>query len=85
MLSTMVGYVHSPLYWTGSVTASQGTAIPGSCQQVLLGINNSVWVWCLQMGWIPRRGSLWMAFLQSLGHSLSQYFLLTGAILDKYF
>ena len=37
--------------------------MPSSCQQVLLGIRNSVWVWCLQMGWIPRWGSLWMAFL----------------------
>jgi hypothetical protein len=24
------------------------------------GIINSVWVWCLHMGWIPRWGSLWM-------------------------
>jgi hypothetical protein len=39
-----------------------GSAIAGSCQHVLLGISNSVWVWCLQMGWIPRLGSLWMAF-----------------------
>jgi len=36
--------------------------ISGSCQQAFLSITNSVWVWCLQMGWIPRWGSLWMAF-----------------------
>jgi hypothetical protein len=29
---------------------------------VLLGITNIVWVWCLQMGWIPRWESIWMAF-----------------------
>ena len=34
----------------------------GSCQQELLGIGNSVWVWCLQMPWIPRWGSFWIAF-----------------------
>jgi hypothetical protein len=27
-----------------------------------LGIHNSVWVWWLYMGWIPRWDSLWMAF-----------------------
>jgi hypothetical protein len=42
--------------------ASQETAISGSCQQALLGICNSVWVWCLYMGWIHRRGRFWMAF-----------------------
>ena len=25
-------------------------------------IYNSIWVWCLYMGWIPRWDSLWMAF-----------------------
>jgi hypothetical protein len=40
--------------------ASQKTAISGSCQQNLVGICNSVWVWWLFMGWIPRWGSLWM-------------------------
>jgi hypothetical protein len=47
---------------SGSGRASQGTAIPGSCQQVLLSISNSVWVWCLQMGWIPRWGRIRMVF-----------------------
>jgi hypothetical protein len=55
------GYVYPHLCWSDSGRASQGTAIPGSCQQALLGISNSVWVWCLQMGWIPRWDSLWMA------------------------
>jgi hypothetical protein len=38
----MFGCMH--LYWSGSG------------QQVLLVISKSVWVWCLQMGWIPRCG-----------------------------
>jgi hypothetical protein len=42
--------------------ASQETAITGFCQQALVGIHNSVWVWWLYMGWIPRWGSLWMAY-----------------------
>ena len=61
VLSLIVDCEHLPLYWSGSGRTSQYTAMPGSCQQVLLGIHNSVWVWCLQMGWIPRWGSLWMA------------------------
>jgi hypothetical protein len=31
-------------------------------QHGLLGISNTVWVWCLQMGWIPRWGSLCITF-----------------------
>jgi hypothetical protein len=42
--------------------ATQGTAIPGSCQQELLGISNSIWRLCLQVGWIPTCSSLWVAF-----------------------
>jgi hypothetical protein len=52
-LSLMVGCEHPHLYLFSGRT-SQGTTIPGSCHQALLGISNSVWVWCLQMGWIPR-------------------------------
>jgi hypothetical protein len=37
--------------------------LPDSSQEALLGISNSVCVWYLHMGWIPRWGSLWMAFL----------------------
>jgi len=62
MLSPMVGWEYLHLYWSGSSKASQGTAIPGSCQHALLGISNSDPVWWLHMGWIPRWGSLWMAF-----------------------
>jgi hypothetical protein len=62
VLSPMFGCEHLYLYLSGTGRASQGTAISGFCQQALLGIRNSVWVWCLQMGWIPRWGSLWMAF-----------------------
>jgi hypothetical protein len=58
----MVGCEHLHLYWSGSGRASQWTAIPGSCQQALLGMSNIVWVWCLYMEWIPRWGNIWMAF-----------------------
>jgi hypothetical protein len=46
----MFGCIHPHLYWSGS------------CQQALLGISNSVWVWWLNMGYTSRWGSLWMAF-----------------------
>jgi hypothetical protein len=36
------------------------STISGSCQQALVGICNSVWVWWLFLGWILRWGSLWM-------------------------
>jgi hypothetical protein len=62
MLNPMVGWEHPHLYWSGFGRASQETAITGSCLQVLLGIHSSVWVWCPYIGWIPRWGSLWMAF-----------------------
>jgi len=61
-LSPMVGCEHPPLYLSGSGRASQETSIPGSYQHALLGICNSVLVWWLYMGWIPRWSSLWMAF-----------------------
>jgi hypothetical protein len=51
---------HPLLYLPGTGTASQETAISGSCQQILAGICNSVCVWWLIMGWIPGWGSLWM-------------------------
>jgi hypothetical protein len=61
MLSPMGGFEHLPLYLSGSVRASQETAMSGFCQQPLLDIHNSVCVLWLYMGWIPRWGSLWMA------------------------
>jgi hypothetical protein len=50
------------IYLSGCGRASQETTILGSCQQALLGIHNSVWIWWRYMGWITRLGSLWMAF-----------------------
>ena len=40
-LSSMVSCKYLHLYWLGAGRASQGTAIPGSCHQALLGISNS--------------------------------------------
>jgi hypothetical protein len=51
---------HPLLYMPGTGRVTQETAISSSCQQNLVGIHNSVWVWWLFMGWIPRWGSLWM-------------------------
>jgi hypothetical protein len=62
LLSPMVVCKHPHLYLSGSGRASQETAISGSCQQTLLGINNSVWVWWLHMGWVLKWGSLWITF-----------------------
>lgn len=62
ILSPMVGFKHLPLYLSGSDRLSQETSIPGACQHSLLGVCNSVWVWWLYVGWIPRWGNLWMAF-----------------------
>ena len=44
VLSPMDGCEHPLLYLSGTGRASQETAIPGSCQQALVGIHNSVWV-----------------------------------------
>jgi hypothetical protein len=62
VITSMVGCKHPPLYMSGSRRASQEKTISGSCQHALLGIHNSVCVWWLHMGWIPRWGSLWMTF-----------------------
>jgi hypothetical protein len=63
MLSPMYGCEHPLLHLSGTGRASQETAISGSCQQALVAICNSVWVWWLYMEWIPRWGSLWMVIL----------------------
>ena len=82
VLSPMVGCKHLPLYLSGSGKASQETAITDSCQQPLLGILNSVWVWYLYMGWIPRWGSLCMAFPSvSAPHFVSIFLLWVFCIL----
>ena len=70
VLSLMFGWEHPHLYWSSFGRAFQVKTIPGSCQPVFHGISNSVWVWCLKMGWTPKWGSLWMAFLHSLLHSV---------------
>ena len=57
-VSPMGGCEHLPLYLSAFGRHSQETAISGSCQQALLIICNSVQVWWLYMGWIPRWGSL---------------------------
>ena len=48
----MDGYEHPLLYLSGTGRASQKTVISGSCQQVLIGIHNIVWVWWLYMEWM---------------------------------
>ena len=40
---------HPLLYLPGTGRASQETAISGSCQQNLVGMCNSIWVWWLFM------------------------------------
>jgi hypothetical protein len=45
---------HPLLYLPGTGIASQEIAISGSFQQNLACICNSVWIWWLFMGWIPR-------------------------------
>ena len=61
-LSPVVGCEYLHLSYPGAGRASQGTAISGFCQQVLLGISNSVGIWCLLMEWIPRCSDFWKAF-----------------------
>ena len=58
----MDDFEHLPLYLSGSGRTSQEIAISGSCQQILLGICNSLWHCWLHKGCIPMWGSLWMAF-----------------------
>ena len=76
VLCPMDGCKHILMYFLGTGRASQETAISGSCQQALVGINNSVWVWWLFMGWIPRWGSLWMVLASvSAPKSFHGYFV----------
>jgi hypothetical protein len=51
---------HPLLYLPGTGIASNKTAKPGSCQQNLAGICNSICVWWLIVGWIPGSCSLWI-------------------------
>jgi hypothetical protein len=50
----MVGCEYLHLYWSGAGRTSQGTAIPGSCQQALLGNSNSVRVLVSADGMDPK-------------------------------
>jgi hypothetical protein len=49
----IVGFEYLTLYWSDEGRTSQGPVIPGSCEQVLLGVSNNVGIWCLQMGLDP--------------------------------
>jgi hypothetical protein len=51
---------HPLLYFPGTGIASQEIALLVSCWQNVAGVCNSVCVWWLLMGWIPRCGRLWM-------------------------
>jgi hypothetical protein len=62
LVSSMVSYKHPPWYLSDSGRASQETTLSVSRQQALLGICNSVWVWCLYMGWSPKWGTLCIVF-----------------------
>jgi hypothetical protein len=50
VLSPKLGCEHPPLYLSGTGGVSQETAITGFCQQALVGINKSVWVWLIVYG-----------------------------------
>ena len=50
VLHPMVVYEHPLLNLSGTGRAYQETAISGSCQQALVGIHNSAWIWWLFMG-----------------------------------
>jgi hypothetical protein len=60
VLTPMDDCEHPLLYLSGTGRTSQETAISGSCQQGLVRIHNSVWVWWLYIGWFLRWDSLWM-------------------------
>jgi hypothetical protein len=57
-LSLIAGCKHKPLYLSGSGRASQETTVWGFGQQALPSIHNSVLVWWLYKGYIPKWGSL---------------------------
>jgi hypothetical protein len=77
----MFCYKHPHLYWSVSGRNSKGILTLGSCQQVPLDNSNTVRVWCLQTGCIPRRSSHWMALLSVCAPFLSLSFLWTGTFL----
>jgi hypothetical protein len=64
MISSMVGCKHQHLYWSGSRQSLSGDSYIRllSAKELTSWHSNSVWVWWLHMGWIPRLGGLWMVF-----------------------
>jgi hypothetical protein len=80
-LSLIIGCEHLHLHWLGAGRTSQGTAIPGTCQEVPLGTSNSLGGWCLQTGRIPRWGSPQMVLPSISALFLSLSFLWTRAFL----
>jgi hypothetical protein len=54
------GSEHPLLYLPGTGIMSYERSISGSLQENLAGICNNVWVYWQIMGWITRRGSLWI-------------------------
>jgi hypothetical protein len=66
--SSMVGCKYLYLPQSAASRASYRTALLGSCLQAQHGINKSVRVWCLCMGWRPSWASHWWPFLKSLLH-----------------
>jgi hypothetical protein len=85
--------VHLLLYLLGTRIASYETALSGSLQQNLAGKWNSVWVWWLIMGWIPRWGSLFFliywfkhfSFGLSLGFLYYSFLFIESAFISSTF
>jgi hypothetical protein len=63
MLSPMVGWEHPPCICQALAEPLRRQLHQAPVSKHFLAICNSVWVWRLYMGWIPRWNSLWMAFL----------------------
>ena len=81
MLSSKIVCELLPLHLSGSGRASQETSISDSFQQAFLDTSNNAWLWCLYMQWIPRWGSLWMAFPSvSAPHFVSIFTPLLGTL-----
>jgi hypothetical protein len=81
VMSPIFGCKHPPLYLSSTSRASQETAITCSTQQALLGIHNTVWIWWLNMWWIPGWSSFWMAFLSVSAPHIVPTFPSTGDLL----
>jgi hypothetical protein len=62
MFSSISGCEYLCLSQSGTGKALQRSAIPDSCQQALVVINNSVWFGVCRWDGSLEWGSLWMAF-----------------------